>query len=184
MSEGAIAAGVRRIEAVSGLAALRYFQEQGAAAQRRVEELEGKLEEMRKAQEKDKAGAVKRDAEAFADDALKRVDAAAAVPRIVERLTLGDAGAETLAVILTTLKARKFKGVAVLAGTSDADKTVQLAVSVSPEFTGKFNAGKLLQQLAPVVGGKGGGKADLARGAGKEPGKVGDLLKKAGTLLG
>ena len=71
-----------------------------------------------------------------------------------------------------------------LAGVSEADKTVQLAVSVSPEFTNKFNAGKLLQQLAPVVGGKGGGKADVARGAGKDPGMVGDLLKKAGTLLG
>ena len=57
-------------------------------------------------------------------------------------------------------------------------------MSVSPEFTGKFNAGKFVQQLAPVVGGKGGGKADMARGAGKEPGKVNDLLKKAATLLG
>ena len=181
VSEGAIAAGVRRIEAVSGLAALHHFQEQGATAQRRVEELEAKLEEMRKTQEKDKAGAVKRDAEAFVDNALKKVDGAAAVPRIVERVP---AGAEMLGAITETLKARKFKGVAVLAGTSDADQTVQLAVSVSPEFTNKFNAGKLLQQLAPVVGGKGGGKADLARGAGKEAGKVGDLLKKAGTLLG
>ena len=184
VSEGAIAAGVRRIEAVSGLAALQYFQEQAMAKDRRVEELEAKIEEMRKAQEKDKASNVKRDADAFVDDALKKVDAAAAVPRIVERLDVGEAGAEMLVAIQTTLKARKFKGVAVLAGTSDADKSVQLAVSVSPEFTNKFNAGKLLQQLAPMVGGKGGGKADQARGAGKEPGKVNDLLKKAGTLLG
>ncbi len=184
VSEGAIAAGVRRIEAVSGLAALGYFQEQAAAKDKRVEELEAVIAEMRKAQEKDKANTVKRDADAFVDDALKKVDDAAAVPRIVERLDVGAAGAEMLVAIQTTLKARKFKGVAVLAGTSDADKTVQLAVSVSPEFTNKFNAGKLLQQLAPVVGGKGGGKADQARGAGKEPGKVNDLLKKAGTLLG
>ena len=184
VSEGAIAAGVRRIEAISGLATLNYFHEQSAAKDKRVEELEATLAEMRKAQEKDKANTVKRDAEAFVEEALKKVDGAATVPRIVEQLTLDEAGAETLAVILTTLKARKFKGVAVLAGVSDADKTVQLAVSVSPEFTNKFNAGKLLQQLAPVVGGKGGGKADVARGAGKEAGKVGDLLKKAGTLLG
>ena len=184
VSEGAIAAGVRRIEAVSGLAALHYFQEQNAAANRRVEELEGKLEEMRKAQEKEKAGTVKRDADAFVDAALPKVDAAAAVPRIVERVPVGTAGAELLGAIVETLKARKFKGVAVLVGTSDTDKTVPLAVSVSPEFTSKFNAGKLLQQLAPVVGGKGGGKGDLARGAGKEPGKINDLLKKAAGLLG
>ena len=48
---------------------------------------------------------------------------------------------------LAALKARKFEGVAVLAGV--ADKTVHLVVSVSPKFTGRFNAGKLLQQLAP-----------------------------------
>ena len=185
VSEGAIAAGVRRVEAVSGQAALRWFQDQLAARDQRVEELEAKLEDLRKAQEKEKAGNVKRDADAFVDAALPAVDAAAAVPRIVERVPVGAAGAEMLGAIMETLKARRFKGVAVLAGTSDADRTtVPLAVSVSPEFTGKFNAGKLLQQLAPVVGGKGGGKADQARGAGKEPGKVNDLLKKAVTLLG
>ena len=184
VSEGAIAAGVRRIEAVAGLAALRYFQEQHAAQNRRVEELEVKLAEAHKAQEKEKANTVKRDADAFVDAALLKVDATAAAPRIVERVPVGEAGAELLQAIVDTLKARKFKGVAVLAGASEKDKTVPLAVSVSPEFTNRFNAGKLLQQLAPVVGGKGGGKGDLARGAGKEPGKIGDLLKKAATLLG
>ncbi len=184
VSEGAIAAGVRRIEAVSGLAALNYFQEQVAARDKRVEELEATLAEMRKSQEKEKASTVKRDADAFVEAALAKVDAAAAVPRIVEQLPLGEADAELLVAIQTTLKARKFKGVAVLAGTVEGQNTVQLAVSVSPEFTGRFNAGKLLQQLAPVVGGKGGGKADQARGAGKEPGKVNDLLKKAAALLG
>ncbi len=106
------------------------------------------------------------------------------MPRVIERLTLDDAsgGAELLPAILAALKGRKFEGVAVLAGV--ADQTVHLAVSVSPKFTSQFNAGKLLQQLAPIVGGKGGGKSDLARGAGKDPGKVGELLKRAGTLLG
>ena len=184
VSEGAIAAGVRRIEAVAGLAALHYFQEQAAAKDRRVEELEATLASLSKAQEKEKANTVKRDADAFVDAALPKVDAAAAVPRIVERVPVGAAGAEMLAAIAETLRARKFKGVAVLAGTSDQDKTVPLLVSVSPELTSRFNAGKLLQQLAPVVGGKGGGKNDLARGAGKEPGKVNDLLKKAAGLLG
>jgi alanyl-tRNA synthetase len=43
---------------------------------------------------------------------------------------------------------------------------VALVASVSPEFTGKFQAGKIIQTIAPVVGGKGGGRPDTARGAG------------------
>ena len=184
VSEGAIAAGIRRIEAVAGLAALNYFKEHDAAQNRRVEELEAKLTELNKSQEKDKAAATKRDAEAFVAEAWPKIDPAAGVPRVIERLTLSDAenGAELLAAILNGFKGRKFDGVVVLAGV--ADKTVQLAVSVSPKFTGRFNAGKLLQQLAPIVGGKGGGKVDAARGAGKEPGKVNEMLKRAGALLG
>ncbi len=182
LSEGAISAGVRRIEAVAGQAALGYFREHAAAQARRVEELEAKLAELGKAQEKDKANAVKRDAEAFVDKALPKVDTAANVPRIIENVPLGEAGAELLPTILNGLKGRKFKGVAVLVGV--AEGTVHMAVGVSPEFVGRFNAGKIVQQLASIVGGKGGGKADQARGAGKDAGKVDAALKKAGTMLG
>ena len=188
VSEGAIASGVRRIEAVTGRAALHYFQEQGAAAQRRVEELEAKLANLNKAAEKDKAGAIKQGAEAFVGELWAKVDQGAAVPRVVERVALpaGADGGEYLQAVLNGLKGRKFKGVAVLAGVPEGagkDGGVQLAVGVSPEFIGRFNAGKLLQQLAPMVGGKGGGKADSARGAGKDAGKVGDLLQRAAALL-
>ncbi len=182
LSEGANSAGVRRIEAVAGQAALGFFREQAATQAKRIEELEGKLAELNKSQEKDKAAAVKRDAEAYAEKAIAKVDTAANVPRIVENVALGTAGAELLPNILNALKGRQFKGVTVLAGV--AEGTAHLAVSVSPEFVGRFNAGKMVQQLASIIGGKGGGKADQARGAGKDPSKVDALLKKAGTMLG
>ena len=185
VSESAISAGVRRIEAVAGLAALNHFKEQAAAQAARIQELEGKLAELAKAQEKDKAGALKKEAESFVDHLWSRIDTSASVPRVLEQVDLGETGPELLASALNALKGRKFKGVAVLAGVgTGADKSVHLAVGVSPEFTSRFNAGKILQQLAPIIGGKGGGKGDVARGAGKDAGKIPELFKRAATLLG
>jgi alanyl-tRNA synthetase len=180
-SEGAISAGVRRIEAVAGQALLHYYEEQAREQTRRVGELEARLSDLGKAQQKDKAGAARRAAEAFVGEMWPKIDLGAPVPRLLEKVELGDNGPEVLAATLEALKQRSFRGVAVLAG--EADGAAHIAVAVSPDFTGRFNAGELVQQLAPIVGGKGGGKADLARGAGKEPGKISDLLWRAGELL-
>jgi alanyl-tRNA synthetase len=56
--------------------------------------------------------------------------------------------------------------------------------SVSADFTAKFQAGKIIQAIAPIVGGKGGGKPDNARGGGKDAGKLEEALAKARSLLG
>ena len=70
---------------------------------------------------------------------------------------------------------------AVLAGV--ADDTAHLAVAVGEAFTKQFQAGKLVGVLAPLVGGKGGGRPDLARGAGKDPSGLDALLAKARELV-
>jgi alanyl-tRNA synthetase len=54
----------------------------------------------------------------------------------------------------------------------------------SPEFTAKVQAGIIVQTIAPIVGGKGGGKPDNARGGGKDAGKLDEALAKAKSLLG
>jgi alanyl-tRNA synthetase len=56
--------------------------------------------------------------------------------------------------------------------------------SVSSAFTGRVQAGKIIQQIAPLVGGKGGGKPDNARGGGKEVARLGVALAKAMELIG
>jgi alanyl-tRNA synthetase len=83
----------------------------------------------------------------------------------------------------STLEAMKgtFDGVAVLAGSSNG--AVSLGAFVSPGFTAKFQAGKIIQAIAPVVGGKGGGKPDMARGGGKDVSKVPEALEKARGLI-
>ncbi len=184
VSEGAIAAGVRRIEAVVGRAALEFFAKRDAELSGKVRELEARLLELNKAQEKERAAALKREAGALAAELLAKVEAGAAVPRLLEKISLGASGsAELLPALHDALKSRGFKGVAVLAGVGNEGSVPLLVAATTPELAAKFPAGKLLGQLAPLVGGKGGGKPDLARGAGKEPGKVDELLRRAGELL-
>jgi alanyl-tRNA synthetase len=180
-SEGAISAGVRRIEAVAGQALLRYYEEQAREQSRRVQELEEKLSGLGKAQQKEKAEAARQLAEAFVTEMWPKIDQGAPVPRLVEKVELGESGPDVLTAVIELLKQRGFRGVAVLAGA--AEGAAHFAVAVSQEFTGRFKAGELLQQLAPIVDGKGGGRADLARGAGKNPAKIPDLLWRAGELL-
>ena len=83
--------------------------------------------------------------------------------------------------IADALKGR-FKGVVVLGGGSE--NSVALVATVSPEFTAKVQAGKLIQAIAPIVGGKGGGKPDNARGGGKDASRLDEALAKAKSLLG
>jgi alanyl-tRNA synthetase len=75
----------------------------------------------------------------------------------------------------------QFKGVVVLGGASNG--AVSLVATVSPDLTKQFQAGKIIQTIAPIVGGKGGGKPDNARGGGKEVGKLDEALAKAKSLL-
>ena len=75
----------------------------------------------------------------------------------------------------------QFKGVVVLGGASNG--AVALVATVSPELTKQIQAGKILQTIAPIVGGKGGGRADNARGGGKEVSKLDEALAKVKGLL-
>jgi alanyl-tRNA synthetase len=182
LSEGAIAAGIRRIEAVAGQALLAHYMKLTGEQAARIEEMEAKLASAAKTKQKDQAETARRAAESFVEKAWPKIDQTASTPRIIETLPLEEGGPDVLIAALQALKGRNFRGVAVLAG--KAEGAVHVAVSVSPEFTGRFNAGNLVRELAAVAGGKGGGKPDLARGAGRDPGKLKDMLKRAAALLG
>jgi alanyl-tRNA synthetase len=70
----------------------------------------------------------------------------------------------------------------VLGGASNG--AVALVATVSPELTKQVQAGKIIQAIAPIVGGKGGGRPDNARGGGKDAAKLDEALAKATSLLG
>jgi alanyl-tRNA synthetase len=189
VSEGAIAAGVRRVEAVAGLAAwqrnaddLRILKSVSgtlniapAELEKRVEavlahqkELEKQLKALKLGQAGDQARALE-----------SRGTMVNGIPLIVAHL--GDADGDTVAAVAESLKA-KVKGVVVLGAA--AGGSVVLLAQVSPEFTAKVQAGKIIQAIAPIVGGKGGGKPDFARGGGKDAAKLDEALAKVPGLLG
>ncbi len=189
VGENAIAAGVRRIEAVAGLEAYRKATDEVALIKllagkvnSPVLELEKKIEsllEHQKAMEKQIKVAQQREASNAASNLLEEIKTINGVPAIIHNL--GSADGDFLQSVADSLKNR-FKGVIVLGAA--ANGAVALVAAVSPEFTAKVQAGKIIQQIAPLVGGKGGGKLDNARGGGKNAGRLDEALAKAKSLLG
>ncbi|MGC3991413.1 MAG: alanine--tRNA ligase [Chthoniobacteraceae bacterium] len=189
-SEAAIAAGVRRIEAAAGL----YAYENAVADSQRLHALASKigtpLPELEKriesllAQQKELEKALKaaqqREAAGRAKDLLASAQTINGTPAIITNL--GTADGDTLQTVADALKSLGFAGVTVLGAANNG--AVALIASVSPDFTAKVQAGKIIQTIAPIVGGKGGGKPDNARGGGKEATQLDAALAKARELLG
>ena len=187
-SEAAIAAGVRRIEAVAGLtaydSALSDMQRLHALAAKigaPLADLEKKLDALlshEKELEKALKSAQQREAAGRAKDLLAKVETINGTPAIIANL--GTADGDTLQTVADALKGQ-FAGVVVLGGS--AGPSVSLVASVSSEYTAKVQAGKIISAIAPLVGGKGGGKPDNARGGGKDPAHLDAALAHAKTLL-
>ena len=110
---------------------------------------------------------------------LGRVRDVNGVPAVIENL--GAVSGDVVLAVLEHLKAQ-FKGVIVLGGAPAAD-SVALMANVSPEFISRVQAGKIIQAITPMVGGKGGGKPEFARGGGKDASKLDEALAKASSLL-
>jgi alanyl-tRNA synthetase len=66
---------------------------------------------------------------------------------------------------------------------SEHEGKVALVVSVSKDLTSRVKAGNLVKALAPIVGGGGGGRPDLAEAGGKDPAKISELLEAAPQIL-
>ena len=188
VGEGAIAAGVRRIEAVAGLEAYHKAADEvslikslAGRVNSPVHELDRKIESLlahQKELEKQLKAAQQREASNAASLLLQEARVINGIPVIIHNL--GAADGDFLQAIADSLKGR-FKGVVILGGI--AGEAVALLATVSPDFIKDVQAGKIIQQIAPTVGGRGGGKPDNARGGGKDVTKLSDALSKAAELL-
>ena len=184
VGENAIAAGVRRIEGVAGLGAYAHTVEQQQLIRGIAGKINAPLHELDKkidallAQQKDLEKQLRafqqREAASQARDLIGRAQNLKGIPTIIENI--GAAGGDAIQAVVDAMKS-EFKGVVVLAGIEAG--AVSLVASVSSEFTAKVQAGKLIQAIAPLVGGKGGGKPDNARGGGKDVTNVAAALSKA-----
>jgi alanyl-tRNA synthetase len=189
VGESAIAAGIRRIEAVSGLEAYKRASEElqlikavAGKVNSPIGELEKKIEALL-AQQKDLEKQLKAMQQKEAAETARTLAAKAqtfgSTLAIVENL--GAADGDFLQSVADALRGQ-FKGVVVLGGA--ANNAVALVATVAPELTKQIQAGKIIQAIAPIVGGKGGGRPDNARGGGKDVGKLDEALAKAKSLLG
>ncbi len=188
LGEAAIAAGIRRIEAVAGLEALAHADRDAhrlvAIAQKLgcpLADVETKLEALReehKRLEKELAAARQREASLHLNALRTRQTQIGSIPLLAAEVPGGDA--DLLHALANQLKG-DFDGVLVLVGRT-ADR-LPLLVQVGASWQTTYPAGRLLQKLAPLVGGKGGGKADLARGAGQDATGIPALLAAAENEL-
>jgi alanyl-tRNA synthetase len=189
VQETSVAAGVRRIEAMTGRHALAYWQNQretlSAAARRlkslpeevpeKVDRLLAHNKDLEKQLESLKASLTAQKSA----DLLDRAEEIGGVKVLVSRVEA--TSPKALREMNDRFKERIPSGVVVLGAAHDGK--VFLLVGVTKDLTRKVHAGDLIKEVAQVVGGSGGGRPDMAQAGGSRPEKLEDALEKAQAIL-
>jgi alanyl-tRNA synthetase len=190
--ESGVAAGVRRIEAITGAAAVARAQQERSTLEDVVSTLsvttDRALEAVQKLQSEAKRLAREVDqlkmkvalggssGKGGTTDEPIDVNGIKLVTKRVSGLEKS-----SLRGISDSLRDRVGSGVVVLA--SENDGKVGLVVSVTKDLTSRLQAGRIVKELAPIVGGGGGGRPDFAEAGGKDPSRIDELLAKAPEVV-
>ena len=185
ISEGGIAAGIRRVEAITGLAALAWAQNQESLMKNIIAEVKAQTEKdvlakiqanaaNTKALEKELA---KAKAELAVHAGAKLLDNAKDLGAAKLVAAQIEADAAALREIVTDLTGKSDNAVILLAAVNDGK--VSLCAGISKALTNKVKAGDLVKFAAEQVGGKGGGRPDLAQAGGTDASQVGMMLDSA-----
>ncbi len=193
VGESSVSSGVRRVEAVSGTGALTEFRrgfdvvrvvgqvvgstdvspaealrQRIAAQEEEMKKLRRELEQMRM-----------KSASAAVSDAASSAVEVKGVKVLVQRVDALDKS--QMRNLVDELRTKLGSGVVVLGATTDGK--VSLIVGVTRDLTGKVQAGRIVGQIAALVGGKGGGRPDLAEAGGSDAAALDDALAKAPSIL-
>ena len=193
--ESGVAAGVRRIEALTGAGAVAWIQQQRDVLGRLAGTLnttpEQSVEIVQRLQAEAKRLAREVDAlkmkaalggggrtdGGVAQDDTREVKGVKIVARRVSGLEKA-----ALRGLSDSLRDRLGSGIVVIA--SENDGKVALVVSVTKDLASRVQAGRIVKEIAPIVGGSGGGRPDFAEAGGKDPSKIDELLARAPDLIG
>jgi len=192
VAEGGVAAGTRRIEALTGAGAVAWAQHQRAMLASVVDALHVTDAHVVEAIEKLQAESKRlgRDVTqlktklamgggAAAEGSGSDTTEVAGVK--LARRRVSDMDKDALRGLADSLKAKIKSGVVVIA--SESDGKVQIVVAVTPDLTSRVKAGQIVKEIAPIVGGGGGGRADFAEAGGKQPEKIDEMLTAAEGVL-
>jgi alanyl-tRNA synthetase len=190
LSEGGVAAGVRRIEALTGLGAVAWLQTKRRELRAIVDTLRVNDDQAAGAIEKLQAEVKRLTREAsqlktklaMGGGSATEGDGSVDIGGIkLARRKVSGLDKDALRGLADSLKSKIQSGVVVLASAND-DK-VQVVVAVTPDLTGRLKAGQVVKEIAPVVGGGGGGRPDFAEAGGKQPDKIDEMLALAEKVV-
>jgi alanyl-tRNA synthetase len=189
VGESSVASGIRRIEALTGASAVDYIQksikrlhdaalllrEHPDAVPQRIEKILSHQKALEKELEHLKAGIAARSVH-WAQEDIKTIDG---VQMLVKKVSV-EKPAE-LRDLADRFREKLKSGVVVL-GSTDTSKAL-LIVVVTKDLTDRFHAGKMIKEIASVVGGGGGGRPDMAQAGGSRPEKLDEALEKAYEIV-
>jgi len=190
VGESGVAAGVRRIEALTGAGAVEWAQEQRRSLDavigvlkvnpdQTVEAIERlQAESKRLAREVTQLKTKLASGGGSTSDGDDAIDVSGV--KLVRR-KLVDLDKDALRGVADSLKAKIKSGIVILA--SAGDGKVQMIVAVTPDLTAKIKAGQIVKEIAPIVGGGGGGRPDFAEAGGKQPEKIDEMLESSKSVI-
>jgi alanyl-tRNA synthetase len=190
VAEGGVAAGVRRIEAFTGLGALSWAQDRRASLGRivdtlhigedqaveTIERLQGDVKRLNRDVTQLKTKIAMGGSGPASDEESTSISGIA-----LARRKVSDLDKDALRALADSLKAKIKSGVVVLANQTDGK--VQVVVAVTSDLTGRVKAGQIVKELAPMVGGGGGGRPDFAEAGGKQPENIDQMLTAASVVI-
>ena len=169
--EASISAGVRRIEAITGEAILSKFQEEAAASRQTQEQLSEQKRALERQIEQMKERLARSEV-AGLESGVREIKGAKVLAAQVAGMDR-----EQLRTMVDSLRVKWKSAVVILGSTQDSN--VAIVVGVTKDLTSKVHAGKIAGSVAQAVGGKGGGRPDMAEAGGKDPAALAGALDSA-----